>query len=318
MKQFSKFVLGVALALSSSAFAFADLAPLDLLNKGRADEAIRTLSSSSASAENYHLLCRAYYETQDYDNAIRNGERAVQMNNSVARYHLWLGRAYGEKAEQAGPLTGFSLARKTVASFEKAVQLDPSDWRARRDLAEFYIEAPGIVGGGKDKARKLADDVSSSDPVTAAWIRASIAAETKNYTEAENQFRSAVAASGNSATMLLELARFYRRSQRWQEFDRAMNEALSARKKSSTDLFDAGEMLVKANRNVALGVESLRKYLQSGETDEYAPAFKAHFLIGQGLEKQNKTGEAQAEYRAALSLASGYRPAQDALRKLGG
>jgi tetratricopeptide (TPR) repeat protein len=321
MLRISKFVVALILALGSAAFAFADLSPVDLLNRGRADEAIRTLNqqvNGSASPESYHLLCRAYYAVQDFDNSIHNGERAVQLNPNNATYRLWLGRAYGEKASQAGPLSAFSLARKTVAAFEKAVQLDPADWRARRDLAEYYVEAPAIVGGGKDKARRLADDVVSSDPTTAAWIRAIVAMQDKNTAEAEVQLHAAIKASGNSGTMWLELARFYKQQQRWNDFDSAMKQVFNAPRKGSTDLFDAGEMMIRANRDLPQAMDALRKYLDSGRTDEYGPAFKAHYLIGQGLEKQGKSGEAQAEYRAALSLASNFRPAQDALHKLGG
>ncbi len=312
-----QYVLAIILAFGSGAFAFADLTAVDLLNRGHADEAIRTLNQGSATADNYHLLCRAYYAVQDYDNAVKYGERAIQLNPNNANYHLWLGRAYGSKAEQASALSAFSLARKTVASFEKSVKLDPSDWHARRDLAEYYVEAPAIVGGGKDKARKLAD-TTANDPATAAWIRAIVAVQDKQTTEAETQFRTAITASGNAGSMWLELARFYRQQQRWTEFDKAMQEALNSKKKAPTDLFDAGEMMVRANRNLPLAVQALQKYLDSGHTDEYGPAFKAHFLIGQSFEKQGKNSEAQAEYRAALSLASNFRPAQDALHKLGG
>ena len=316
-----KLVFAFILVMASAAFAFADLTPVDLLNRGRADEAIRTLSqqvSNSGSAENFNLLCRAYYAVQDYDNAIRNGERAVQLNPNDSYYQLWLGRAYGEKASRSGALTAFSLARKTVAAFEKSLQLDPSNWRARRDLAEYYVEAPGIVGGGKDKARRIADQVAGSDPQTADWIRAIIAMDDKNYGEAERQFRAAISASGNQGTMWLELARLYKNQQRWSDFDVAIKQALDTPKKGSTDLFDAGKMLISVNRDLPLAVQSLRSYLDSGHTDEYGPAFAAHFLIGQGLEKQGKSHEAQASYREALSLASSFRPAQDALHKLGG
>ena len=118
--------------------------------------------------------------------------------------------------------------------------------------------------------------------------------------------------------MWLELARFYKRQQRWNDFDVAMHQALNAPKRDEAVWFDAGEMLIQANRNLPLAVQTLRKYLESGRTDEYGPAFKAHYLIGQGLEKQGNPREAQTEYRAALSMASGFRPAQDALHKLGG
>src|SRR5512141_3371497 len=102
-----QFVFAIALGLGTVASA-ADLNPADLLNRGRTDEAIRTLNqqvSSSQSAESYHMLCRAYYSVEDFDNAIKNGERAVQLNPSNANYQLWLGRAYGLKAEQANALS---------------------------------------------------------------------------------------------------------------------------------------------------------------------------------------------------------------------
>ncbi len=314
-----KFAIALLVLTVSPALAFGDLSPVELLNTGHADEAIRTLNqqlNTAGTALNYSLLSRAYYLVEDYDDAVRYGERAVQLEPSNSLYQLWLGRAYGQKASQSSMLTAFSLARKTVASFEKAVQLNPSDWRARRDLAEFYIEAPPIVGGGKDKARKLADQINGSDPVNAALIRAMIAERSKDAGSAEQQLRAAVSASGNSSGAFVELARFYKNQGRWSEFDGAIHQALVTSRKSAQDEFDAGELLVSANRNLPLAVDTLKKYL-SERTDEYGPAFRAHYLIGNALQLQGKAAEAKNEYRAALQLASGYRPAKEALQKLG-
>ena len=57
-------------------------------------------------------------------------------------YELWLGRIYGEKASRVGFLSAAGLAKKVRTSFERAVQLDPKNWEARVDLAEFYLQAP--------------------------------------------------------------------------------------------------------------------------------------------------------------------------------
>ena len=73
--------------------------------------------------------------------------RVVEPNNG--EYHLWLGRTYGEKADASNFLTAAGLAKKVRTEFERAVQLDPGNVMARTDLAEFYLEAPGIVGGGQ-------------------------------------------------------------------------------------------------------------------------------------------------------------------------
>ena len=133
--------------------------PEDLLAAGRVDEAVQTLEReirSTPTAEAYNLLCRAQFELGAWDAGIPACEKAVALAPENSLYHLWLGRIYGEKADRAGFLSAAGLAKKVRTEFERAVELDPKNWEARTDLAEFYIEAPGIVGGGKDKARAQA------------------------------------------------------------------------------------------------------------------------------------------------------------------
>ena len=83
------------------------------------------------------------------------------------------------------------------------------------------------------------------------------------------------------------------------------------------DRYDAAEMLLKTNRNLPEAAQQMRAYIQSGHTQEEAPLFRAHFLLGEILLKSGDASQAAAEYRAALALASSYRPAAEALRRLG-
>jgi tetratricopeptide (TPR) repeat protein len=102
---------------------------------GSIDEAIRTLSSRNDAAS-LSLLSRAYYAIEHWDDAVKNGERAVSASPDNSMYHLWLGREYGEKASSSNPLSAASLARKTKSEFELAVKLDPANVQAHADLAE--------------------------------------------------------------------------------------------------------------------------------------------------------------------------------------
>ncbi len=308
-----RLVLVLLVGLLSS-FAAAVTPLEELWAKGHADEVISQLSSTD-TAEAHDLLCRVYYALDNWDEAVRHGERAVQLQPNVARYHLWLGRAYGEKADHAGMLSAYGIARKSVASFERAVQLDPRDVRARRDLAEYYASAPSIVGGGKEKARRLADEIASSDPVDAAFIRAMVASRDKNPVEAENQFRLAVQASNNSAEALLNLAGFYKGQKRWGDFDATVARAQKASKQRPEDLFDLGEMLVGSKRSPELAVAVFKQYL-AGTTNEYGPPFRAHYLAGKAFAAMGDKAGATEEYKAALALASGYLRAQQALQEL--
>ncbi len=102
---------------------------------------------------------------------------AVANAPSSSANQMWLGRAYGMKASRV-LLTALPLAKKVRISFEKAVQLNGSDIEAMSDLGEFYVGAPGIVGGGLDKAAALADRMQPLSAEKAHRLRALIAQKT--------------------------------------------------------------------------------------------------------------------------------------------
>lgn len=310
-----------AAALSAqSAFADPDIPPRQLLAAGRADDAIQilnsTIQSSPQNAEAYHLLSRVYYALEKWDEAISAAERAVKAAPSNSNYHLWLGRAYGMKAQHSGWMTALKFARKARDEFEKAVQLDGSNVQAHIVLADFYLDAPGFLGGGVDKARREADQLSAVDPVAARRIKAPVAEKDKNYQQAEAEYKAAIAESGNSGAQWLELAAFYRRTGRLPEMENAIRQAVNSDKKRSNVLYDAARLLVKSGRNFPEAAEMLRKYLASADLSEEVPAFQAHYLLGQVLEKQGDKKGAATEYRAALSMARDYQVAQNALKRV--
>jgi tetratricopeptide (TPR) repeat protein len=122
--------------------------------EGNYAEAIKTLLAAHDSAPDESIdywLSRAYYEEEDYDQAIAYGEKAVKTGPQNSEYYRWLGRAYGAKAERSHSLF---LARKVKNAFEAAVHLAPRNVNARRDLMQYLVEAPGIVGGNKEKAKQ--------------------------------------------------------------------------------------------------------------------------------------------------------------------
>lgn len=309
----------MSLALSVPLLA-ADSA-LNLLNAGRADAAIQLLNgqitANPQNAEAYNLLCRAYYFQEDYDPAIANCERAVQIDPKSSVYHMWLGRTYGDKADKSSPFAAFGLAKKAVAQFEQAVRLDPKNVPARADLAEFYGSAPGMVGGGDDKALRIVEETVKLDPVAAANMRAQFALSKKDYATAEREGQNAIQLSGGTARALLELARIYGKQKHWEQMESTIVKAMSIPGKRPQDLFFAGELLVQHGRNLTGGIQYLRSYL-AGPTDEQGPTYRAYWLIGKAYEKLGDKTNAGKAYRSALELAAGYRRAQEGLHHVNG
>jgi len=318
MSFFKQFFFAVLLVLPTCVFA---VHPAQvLLAEGRVDDAISTLQgqlhSKPDDAQSYNLLCRAYFALGNWDTGIQNCEKAVALEPNSSQYHLWLGRIYGEKADRVSFWSAAGMAKKVRGEFETAVQLDPNNVEARTDLAEFYLEAPGIVGGGKDKASAQAQSIAKQDPAKANWVLGRIAEKKKDYTTAEQDYRAAIQASHGSAESWLNLALFYRNRQRLDEMEDAIRHATSVQTGHSEVLVDSAETLNRTGRNIPSAIELLKRYLASDAKVEQAPAFKAHYLLGTLLEKQGDKQAAKQQYQAALSMAHNFSLAQDALNRV--
>jgi tetratricopeptide (TPR) repeat protein len=299
----------------------ADSADSKLLAEGRVDDAIASLQrriSNAPNAESYNLLCRAYFTLSDWDKGISACERAVSLDPQNAQYHLWLGRSYGEKADHSRFLTAAGLAKKVRSEFETAVRLNPNSAEARTDLAEFYLEAPGIVGGGRDKAEAQAREITGMDPVKAGWVKGRLSEKNKDMVSAENEYRAAVQNSHGSGLAWLNLAYFYRQTARLDAMEDAIRHASSAPMNQPEVLMEGAALLLRSNRDLPQATQLLRRYLSSSPTVEAAPAFKAHYLLGTALERQGDKPAAAQEYRASLSLAKTFALAQEALDRLNG
>ncbi len=126
--------------------------------------------------DNLMLLGESYMELKKFGDAVDTFEKSTELAPKSSLAHLWLGRAWGRLAE-TNKLLGFGRARKAKSAFEKAVELDPKNPEALDDLFEYYFEAPGIVGGGLDKAEAVAKMVSSINPERGQRLLAKVASE---------------------------------------------------------------------------------------------------------------------------------------------
>ncbi len=288
------------------------------LQAGQADKALAVLQSlppnEAGSAQAHNLRCRVLYTLERWDAAASECEQAVKLDEQNSMDHLWLGRALGEMADKASFTSAYGLAKKTRAEFEKAAELDAHNAEALADLGEFYSEAPGVVGGGTDKAAAIAAKLDHVDPVRAHELRAAIAQQNHDPGTAERELRQAITASPHPASQWMKLASFFRKYKRWDELESAIQSGMSAAERdrhSSVAFFNGASVLVKANRNPVLAQKMLQMYLAAPNGTEEAPAFEAHVWMARlKAQSGDKTG-ARDERAAALAMANEYKPAQE-------
>src|SRR5687767_360104 len=156
---------------------------MGLYERGEFQSAAELLAQQSKTAPadgEVHLwLGKCYLKAQRWDDAVRELEKAVQIQPSNSTYHLWLGRAYGQKASNASFLTALGWARKVRKEFETAVEQSADNLDARFDLMEFYLEAPALIGGGRDKAEAQAGEIARRNPRLGYTARARLFEEDK-------------------------------------------------------------------------------------------------------------------------------------------
>jgi len=292
--------------------------PRALLERGRIDDAMvllrARLEKTPGDAEAANLMCRCHRATANWNDALRLCEQAVRADPKNAEWHLWYARTSGEAADGAGWIRGARLASTARSEFEEAVALAPASSDARRDLAEFYLRAPAIVGGSVEAAARQADAIAASDPSRAHEIRGRVAEAGGDHLRAEKEFHAAIDAAPSSAEAWFELAAWEDRRGHHEDARIAMKKLLEPTMTGTLGVrVDAARLVL--DRDPALAAELLRCYV-AGTTAEEWPPFVAHTLLGGILEKRGDRAAALDEYRAALSLAGSYAPARAAVARL--
>jgi tetratricopeptide (TPR) repeat protein len=298
--------------LCAGLWALADTAlPLQDLNFGRADSALQSLNASLAlhpnDADAHNLRCRVYYQEEEWDRAIADCEAAVRLEPANSNFHLWLGRAYGQKAAHVSIVSGYPLARKVHAEFEQAVKLDPQNADALADLGEFDVMAPGVVGGGVSHAEAVAQRLGGVNPADALLLVARMAEAKKDYAGAEAALKDAIQKSSYPADGWMDLASFYRRRGRLDDMVAAAHTGASLDPTHGVALVDGAGNLAQAGREPQTASQWLQQYLSSHAQSEIAPSFVVRAQLAELLRKQGDIDAAQQQLAVVHALASGYR-----------
>jgi tetratricopeptide (TPR) repeat protein len=245
------------------------------------DQSLRVLEAiPSRDAAIYDLMGRDYYMQGDYKRSTEALEKALTAEPHDALHALWLGRAYGRRAESASWFTAPGYASKARVYFERAVELDPRNLEALSDLFDYYLEAPGFLGGGEEKARRTADQIAQLSPAEGYLAKAKLAEKRNEHSTAEAHLRSAVEAAPQQIGKLIELARFLVRQGRVQEADQSLARAEKIAPGSPRLMLAKADIYIKTGRKPQAR-EILQRYLSAQLTPEDPPRSEALRLLRQ-------------------------------------
>ncbi len=236
-------------------------------------------ASPHTDAASLQLAGQDLFMLGEYKKASDAFEKAAAQDPNNAKLIHWLGRAYGRRAETANPFSAPGLASKTRQMFERAVQLDPTDKDALGDLLDFYLDAPGFLGGGMHKAEMLAQMIVKQDPAEGHYAQGLVADRKKEYDTAEQQFRRAAELAPRQVGHVLVLARYLASHGHVKESDALFEQAARMAPNSPKVMFERANTYIKENRSLTTARELLERYLQAPLTPDDPPRERAEALL---------------------------------------
>lgn len=350
-------IFAVAITLAFAPLAFANEAtPESLMRAGHWKQlralAQKMMQEQPNSARSNYWMAEVKQAFGDDAGALPLAQKAVALDGNNAAYHLCLAEVYGDMAGHAGFFKQMSLARSFKAEADKAETLDPKNLDAHFDLLAFDLQAPGMVGGGKDKAGAEATAIAQINAGSGFAAQAQIAAHEKNDAKELEDLQRRVAIDSQGYKAQIALANYYL-SDKHKNFSLAETSARAAQKiapdnsgayvilvmiyaarRPSKDLdallteakqndpddfspfYQAGKALLMQNQDLPRAEQYFRLYLTQEPEAGASPLAAAHWRLGQVLSKEGRKPDAVAELQTALQLQPNFPDAKKDLKQL--
>jgi tetratricopeptide (TPR) repeat protein len=261
-------------------------------------------------------LGRIALEERRHERAADYFETATKLDPKSTTYFLWLGRAVGREAQQANVLRQPGLAKRTKSAWERAIELDPDNLDARSDLIQYYVQAPGFLGGSTAKAIEQAEAIRERNALRGYLELGALYERDKKFADAEKAYLAASKEKSDRHVGTYRLGLFY---QNTGAFDKAFDlfEAMIvANPTESGALFQIGKTGAMSGQRLDRSAEALEAYLTTtpGRNDPTLAA--AHWRLGMVHERRQDRQRAKAEYETAVRLDPTLKPATESLKKL--
>jgi len=293
---------------------------IGLYEKGSYKQAVELLRQevkvSPRDAEIRFWLGKAYLKVQEWKAAVTEMEKAVELEPSNAKYHQWLGRASGERASRAFITSAYSMAKQVVREFEAARRLAPNDLSIRFDLLEYYLQAPGMVGGGKDKAEAEARTIAGIDKQKGYTARANVYKNDKQWDKAKAELLHATEEFPESAAACEDIADYlfwrhdYEGTLHWSR------KALELNPRLNYSRFLAAAAATRLRHDLEAAAGELQALTKGPLFDDDSTFDLVYYHLGENYLARGDKAKAKDAFQSALSYNPENSAAKEALKKL--
>ena len=273
-------------------------------------------SENPENPEPLGYLGQIYLIKGDYDNSIKWYNKAINLEQNNGQYHFRLGQAYDIKAQRANICKKAGAAKIVKKEFYKAEELDSMMIAVRIGLMQYYLMAPGIMGGDKEKAKEQAAEIKKLNQAQGHFAFGLVYEQEKKLEDAEKEYLSAIEINPDVIQFHYNLARYYDATKQYNKAFEIYEKILQKNQSDLTAYYQIGKIASISGQNLIRGEDCLIKFIELRNKADDTSTSWAHYRLGKIYEKQNKKDKAKLEYKTALKINPDHKQAKTALKKL--
>ena len=244
------------------------------------------------------------------DQAIDVLEKGLETFGPNANLYFELGNAYSLKVATVSVFKKMGIAKKMKRMWRRAIRLNPQHGRAMLSLAQYYLLAPGFVGGDADSAEYYLTRLTSIEPKLAYMGRAVQQQKEKHFSKARIWLKKVLALDSTYAPAYLSLAFTYLQEEHKDSALAVLDQLLRIQPDNPFALNQKGRLLFEDGKLLA----ARDLFYRALKSDPYLVA--AHFYLGRTYEEQESFVKAGEIYRYIMKTFPKHPLAKQAKQRL--
>jgi tetratricopeptide (TPR) repeat protein len=257
-----------------------------------------------------YWMGRVLLRLAEFDQATDHLEAAVKAEPANVDYRLALATAYRERARRSSFLSAARWASKWRRELEKAFELDPKNLKARERLIQYYLNAPAIGGGDKEKGKRLARETIELDEIQGRLLLASAYRSAQEIEQAIAEYQRVIKLDPANGPAHNALGYIYLRQKNYAAAESYFKKYVDVAPGDPNPHDSLGDYY-SARGRLDQAMAEFEKAL------EVNPRFSvSRFKLAQVCEKQRRHEEAIHHYETLLALAPAFIKAKEARKRL--
>ena len=278
-----------------------------------------TVTDPAREAQSLVLLTEICNALETYEEGIGYGERAVELRPESSEAYFQYAVALRLRLTKGSKLKAMFRVGGYKDALNKAMELDPKNVDAREEEIGFLMQAPGIAGGDKEKAKQRIEDLKQIDPRRGRRLESNILADEDKVEESIEILQALVEEDAEDVWSRQILAYRLQGAKRYREADAHFSRLLE---ESDPEIsFGARYQLA---RSKVLGeyeqeraIELLREYIETVPDLASLPGKSpAYWRLGMAQQQLDRMADAREAFEQALALDGSNKEAKKALRAL--